>query len=47
MGGTCCTDGEMYVDRILWEHKGKRLLGKHRRRWENDVRIHVKGYVLW
>jgi len=48
MGGTCCTDGEMYVYRFWWEKEGKKLLGKRRCRWK-DISVHVKGMavVVW
>ena len=50
MGGTCCTDWvKMYLYRVWWEHEGKRLLGKHRQRCYDNIRMHVKGVgvVVW
>jgi hypothetical protein len=44
MGGTCCMDGEkMYVYKFWREQEGKKLLGKHRRRWDDNIRMRLKG----
>jgi hypothetical protein len=44
MGEVCSTDGDMKgVYRILvGKPEGKRLLGRHRRRWEDNIKMDLQ-----
>jgi hypothetical protein len=44
MGGECSMGGEeRCVCRVLvGKSKGKRPLGRHRRRWENNIRMYLE-----
>jgi hypothetical protein len=44
VGGTCGTHGEeRVVYRVLvWRPKGKRPLGRPRRRWEDNIKMDVR-----
>jgi hypothetical protein len=44
MGGACSADGEgRGVYRVLvWKPEGKRPLGRHRRRWEDNIKMDVQ-----
>ena len=40
MGGACSTYGE--AERVLvGKHEGKRPLGRTRRRWEDNIKMHL------
>jgi len=44
MGGTCSTHGrnEKYAHYFGWKHERKRTLGRPRRRWGDNIRIHLR-----
>jgi len=48
MGGACSTYGErrdVYRD-LVWRLEGKRLLGRPRRRWEDNIKMDLQE-VEW
>jgi hypothetical protein len=32
---------------LVGKHEGKRLLGRQRRRWENEIRMDLRNIGLW
>ena len=49
MGGTCSTNGESIgIYRVLvWKPEGKRPLGRHRRRWEDNIKMDLQKVECW
>jgi hypothetical protein len=49
MGRACSTIGDrMGADRVLvGKPEGKGPLGRHRRRWEDYIKIHIQEVGLW
>jgi hypothetical protein len=49
MAGACSTDGEERgVCRVLvGKPDGKRPLGRHRHRWEDNIRMDLVGVGVW
>ena len=45
MGGACSTYGERGViySVLVGKSEGKRLLGRPRRRWENNIKMNLKA----
>jgi hypothetical protein len=41
MDRTCSTSTNAYKG-LIGEHEGKRPLGKSRRRWEDNIKIHLE-----
>jgi hypothetical protein len=48
MGGTCSTHArdEKCIQYFGWEHEGKRPLGSHRRRREDNIRMDLRE-IRW
>jgi hypothetical protein len=44
VGGTCGTHGrgERCLQGFGWRPEGKRSLGRPRRRWEDDIKLHLR-----
>jgi hypothetical protein len=49
MGGACSTyEGEERVYRVLvGKPEGKRSLGRHRRRWEDNIKMDLQEVECW
>jgi hypothetical protein len=44
VGGTCSTHGrdEKCIQYLGWKTEGKRLLGRPKRRWKDNIRVDLK-----
>ena len=49
MGGACSAYGgeERYIQGLVGKPEGKRPLGRHRRRWEDNFKMYLQEVGCW